>query len=369
MTLPIASAATTWRGATSWRAFLCGIVLFASADCVVFRTGLYARIAKPDSNAGWVVRRAVLEPELRPATQPSLVVLGDSTMSEGCIPELLRTELGVPAPFVRLAAVPGTTPRVWQFLLDAVPAPPGGWRLTVVGLATYDDDAPGEAMAERVLDLAFLGPTLTLRDAGDVAADFASAAARRDVWLQAACKSYAWRRDVRDLLASPSERREVVRRHLWWLHRDEPYAGIATSLAGARVEGREIVGLRPEDAAAIARFRAIVWPGDPIDNGAYRRKWLWRLRDKAVAAGSELVLLRVPTQMLPRAVPRPANTTVVDELARSPHVHVLDTALFAELERPEFTFDAVHLNRAGAERFTHILAAELRRRFAAQLQR
>ena len=363
MTAPIPTTATTWR------AVLCGIVLFASVDGVVFRTGLYARIAKPESNAGWFVRRTVLEPELRPATPPGLVVLGDSTMAEGCIPELLRTELGVPPPFVRLAAIPGTTPRVWPFLLDAVPAPPGGWRLTVVGLATYDDDAPGEALADRALDLAFLGPTLTLREAAGVAADFTSAAARRDVWLQAACKSYAWRRDVRDLLASPSERREVVRRHLWWLHRDEPYAGVATSLAGARVEGRAIVGLRPEDATAVARLRALVWPGDPIDNGAYRRKWLGRLRDRVVATGSELVLLRVPTQMLPRAVPRPVNTTVVDELARSPHVHVLDAALFAELERPEFTFDAVHLNRAGAERFTRILAGELRRRFGALLQR
>src|SRR5262245_11807674 len=117
---------------SSWKALACGALLFLGVDLAVFRWGPYAWLAKPDSGAGCVVQRTLLEPSLRPAVQqPSVLLLGDSTMNDACIPELLRAELGAPSPFVRPASIPGTTPRVWPFLFARVPAPPGGFRVAV----------------------------------------------------------------------------------------------------------------------------------------------------------------------------------------------------------------------------------------------
>ena len=285
-------------------------------------------------------------------------------MGEACIPELLaaglRGDAGQPAPEVRKASIPGTTPRVWPFLFAHLPAPPGGFAAVVVGLHDYHDDTPGGSLRENALDLAFLGPILGPGDAAEVA-DFTAAGSRRDAWLVGCSRIYAWRRDLQDLLLSPWSRYKAARRHYWWLESNQPYVGIDRSLAGVHVEDGRIVGLRPEDHGMEAALRSVVWPETTVDDSAYRRKWLGRLADLAAAAGTQLLFVRMPTQVLPRAVPRPVSSAVLDELAARPHVRVLDRDLFAELERPEFFYDHVHLNRAGAERFTQLLGAALRR--------
>jgi hypothetical protein len=345
---------------TTWKALAFGALLFAGVDLGVFRWGPYRWLAKPDSSAGWVVQRTLIEPTLRPVLpQPAIVVFGDSRMGEACIPELLQAALGEPTAGVRLASVPGTSPRVWPFLFERLPPPPGGYRVAVVGLADWDDDHAGPSFGERDLDLAFLGPLLDLRGAADVAADFTAAAARRDAWLCACCRVYAWRRDLQDLLLAPWSRIDAARRRYWFVAGDPRYGGVDRSLAGVRWEDGRVVGLRPEDQGAAAALRDIVQPGPPADDSAYRRKWLGRMADLAAAAGTTLVFVRMPTQVLPLAQARAPATAVLDELARRPHVRVLARDLCAELERPEFFFDALHLNRAGAERFTRLLAAAL----------
>src|SRR5262252_4267485 len=94
---------------TTWKALAFAALLFAGVDVGVFRCGPYPWIAKPDSSDGWVMRRTLLEPRLRPDKPgvPSIVLLGDSTMNGACIPEMLRAGLGDPAPGIRVAAIPG----------------------------------------------------------------------------------------------------------------------------------------------------------------------------------------------------------------------------------------------------------------------
>ena len=48
---------------------------------------------------------------------------------------------------------------------------------------------------------------------------------------------------------------------------------------------------------------------------------------------------------------------------------IREASFFAELERPEFFYDAVHLNIRGRARFTELLATELERRFGPRLGR
>jgi len=368
--LPAALADDPHTPPSTWRALLCGSLLFLAVDCGLFRSGLYGWLAKPDSSSGWVSKRTLFEPTIRPpTTQPSIVLLGDSTMGEGCSSEQLQELLGGPPLTVRDASIPGTPLRVWPFVFRELRPPPGGWTLVVAGLSSYDDDCWSERMSERAEDLAFLGPMLGFADARELAPTFVADRARRDVWLMLLCKTYAWRRDLADLLASPYERYLEVRHQYGRMSWGQPYQGRDGDLVGVAVEGNRIVGLRPENAHAEAQLRRTVWPGKPADNEGYRALWLGKLADRATAAGSELVFVRMPLQVLPRATPRVPNTKVLDELARRPHVHVLDHDLFAELERPEYFRDGLHQNRTGRGRFTQMLADALRRHFGKQLGR
>lgn len=360
----------SFQNATTWRAVLCGVLLFLLADVTVFRSWLYAWISKPESSVGWVARRTLFEPlrDLTP-TRPGIALLGDSTMSAGCSAERLQELLGGPPVTVRDGSIPGTPMRVWPFVLAELTPPRDGWTLVVIGLQDYDDDAQAERMGERVQDLAFLGPLMQFADATAVAADFTDRSARGDVWLATFCKTYAWRRDVQDLCASPWQRYQEVRRQFGRLRWGQPYEGENRDLVGVRVEGDRIVGLGPEDTSIEGNLRLAIWPPPGVDNSDYRRRWLNLLADHVTAAGAELVVVRMPMQALPRAIARVPNTKVIDELRQRSRVHVLDVDLFAELEQPDYFFDGLHLNRRGRERFTALLAAALRRQFPAVLGR
>ncbi|MBX3463269.1 MAG: hypothetical protein KF830_08860 [Planctomycetes bacterium] len=353
---------------TTVRALLCGMLLFAAVDLGLFRSGLYAWLAKPNSSLGWFTRHTRFEPLARPPVeQPSVLLLGDSTMGEAGDERALRSRLGGRGTFTN-AAVPGSTPRVWPYLFAQMPAPPGGWRYVVVGLRDFDDDGAGP-MGERRHDLSFLGPALGLADACVIAGEFRDAAARREVWLSALCKAHAWRRDLQDLLAAPYQRYLEVRRQFGWLRWGQPYAGRDGSMVGIGVEGDRVVGLRPDQHDALQQLTHLVWRRDVVDDSGHRRRWLGELVDRVTATGAQVVFVRMPSQLLPRAAARVPATAVLDELARRPGVHVLPFDAFAELERPECFFDALHVNRAARTRFTELLAEALRARFPADLGR
>ncbi|MEO6595939.1 MAG: hypothetical protein ABIP94_14400, partial [Planctomycetota bacterium] len=218
---------------TTWRALLCGLLLFALADVAVFRSGAYAWLAKPDSSAGWVVLRTRLEPALRPElAQPSILLLGDSSMLEAGNTNELRAHLGSPLVSAHNAGVPGSTPRVWPFLFSALEAPPGGYTLVVIGLREFDDDAEPEEFGKRAYDLSFLGPLLGATEMLSMVDEFAASNPRRDARLMALCQTWVWRRDLQDLCSAPWARYEDVRRQLGRLRWGQDYEGIEQSLAG-----------------------------------------------------------------------------------------------------------------------------------------
>jgi hypothetical protein len=241
--------------------------------------------------------------------------------------------------------------------------------LVVVGLRDYDDDGAGARGGESRGDLAFLATSLGLGWAATIAGEFTDDAARRDVWLTALCKTYAWRRDLQDLCAEPYQRYLDVRRQFGWLRWGTPYTGREGSMVGVAIDGERIVGLTAAQEEERDKLAHFVWRRGCADDSAYRRRWLGELANRVTATGAQLVLLRMPSQVLPRAAPRVPSTAVIDELAQRPGVHVLPFDTFAELERPDCFYDALHVNRGARGRFTELLAEQLRARFARELGR
>ena len=362
------------RPATTWRALLYALLLFVVGDVVVFRSGLYAWLAKPESSGGWLTKRTLMAPPpVAAGDVASVLLFGDSRIGEALDEHALREQLGAPPVAVVQASLPGSSPRVWAELFDRLPQPPGGFSLVVLGLPDYDDDSGSEDQQRRMQDLAYLGPGLEPTDALALAADLRCGTnphAVRDVWLATLLKSFAWRRDVQDLAADPYTRYREVRRQFGRLRWAAPYPGNPGSLAAVYVDGEEIRGL-PVNASDVDRtvLRHLVFHEHDVDNTAYRRRWLGELADRVRASGAELVVVRLPLQVLPRAKPRAPATAVVDELAQRPGVHVLPYELLAPAEAPEFFFDALHVNRDGRSLCTRQLAEQLRARFAGRLGR
>lgn len=364
---------TSPRPATTWRALLWALVLFVAGDLAVFRSGLYAYLAKPESSGGWVTKCTLLAPPpLGPNDVASVLLLGDSRIGEAIDEHTLRDLLGAPPVAVTQASLPGSSPRVWARLFDRLPQPEGGFSLVVLGLADYDDDSGHQDEQHRLQDLAFLGPALGVSEAAPLAAELAHPEhphAARDVWLAALLKSFAWRRDVQDLLADPYTRYREVRRQFGRMRWGGPREGNPASLAGVHVADGAIRGLPRDTEQERVLLRHLVFHEHGVDNTAYRRRWLGELADAVLASGAELVLVRMPMQVLPRATPRVPATAVVDELARRPGVHVLPYELLAAAEAPERFADALHVNRDGRSLCTRLLAEALRERFAARLGR
>jgi len=354
--------------ATTWRAVVTGLLLYLAVELAFFRTGLHAWIAKPASSAGWTARRCLYESMLRPLDErPSILLLGDSTMGDCCAPQLLQERIGTPDLVVRDAAIPGTGPMVWPFVVAAI-APPNRRTLVVVGVTSFYEDLSLEAPGGSAEDLAFLPLLAGIADAPDIAASMPAGALRHDAWLQLLSKTYAWRRDIRDLLVAPLERYQQVRDMFRQLRWGAPYAGRPGDLVGARVEAGRVV--LPFEAPQIAAQLQQVVFAPRISHPGHERLWFGRLASVTAALGGQLVVVRVPTQVLPRAdgaAGRPR--AIFGELAGRSQVHVLDPALFADLERPEYFYDALHMNRLGRQRFTERLADTLRQRFGAVLTR
>lgn len=363
------------RPATTWRALLYALLLFVVGDVVVFRSGLYAWLAKPDSSGGWLTKRTLMAPPpVAAGDVASVLLFGDSRIGEALDEHALREQLGAPPVAVVQASLPGSSPRVWAELFDRLPQPPGGFSLVVLGLPDYDDDSGSEDQQRRMQDLAYLGPGLGPANALELTADLrgdANPHATRDVWLATLLKSFAWRRDVQDFAADPYARYCEVRRQFGRLRWAAPYTGNPGSLAGVHVDGEAIRGLPATSANAqdLPTLRHLVFHEHDVDNTAYRRRWLGELADHVRASGAELVVVRLPLQVLPRSKPRVPATAVVDELAQRPGVHVLPYELLAPAEAPEFFFDALHVNRDGRSLCTRLLAEQLRARFAGRLGR
>lgn len=328
---------------TTLRALAFALVVFVAVDVAVFRSGLYAFVAKPDSNAGWMVRRTQLaEAPTVPEGGSSVLLLGDSRMGEGADERLLAERLTQRSVVAMHAAVPGSTPRVWPTLFAHVPAPRRGFDVVVVGLAAYDDDGEGEDFARRSLDLAFVGPWLGTGLARELARDLDAPdhpGALRDVWLATFVKGFAWRRDVQDLAADPWTRYRDVRLHLGRLRWGEPYRGVDRVVAS--------------DAVQV--------PERGVDNSAYRRRWLGELVRDVRATGADVLFVRMPRPFANERAESPVRPRVVDELVRLEGVHAVDEGALAELDEPSFFFDSLHLNRRGRERFTELLAGLVER--------
>ena len=356
---------------------LLGVLLFFLIDGAIFRSGWYFRRVAPLSSLG---QMAIAIDDIRhiPTGKHAVLVIGDSRAGEGfSMPTAQRAASAMDLPYVFYnAAVAGTTPRVWYYLLRQIDNP--GERLAAVAVmvTSYHDDEP-EDLAERPSDIAFVHPLLTLTDLTDFPGSFPSGATRLQAVEAILFKGLFYGADVRSFLANPAERiRSVAAWHRHGFEWIRNYPGRDPSLQGLGLDlttGKLTVpagapslqtDMLPSYAEELRRFH-----GRPPDNAgaaAYRREWLGRIAALCRQANVRLFVYRIPRGPLHDLVDADdAPTGVLADMAQAGSLELLPARLFDDLERPEFFFDRLHMDSAGRALFSDRLARAIMLRLQA----
>ena len=326
----------------------------------------------PESGLGRTlsVTRTVLEAG---RGQPLVLVFGDSRMGEGFSPNLATTEakqLGEPYVFAN-SAVPGTTPRVWYYLLrhyrDA------GLRPTAIVLmtTTFRDESEG-ADPNRISDVSFVHPWLGVRDLLDFPFTFSVQDDRQEAAESILLRGRSFQNDLQDFILHPQKRIDSV--VVWREHGSEMLAGYPgrdSSLADLHLDLNDgalssSTGKTDFPAPLVAYAQRLSQThGAPPEDEQAREYWaLWygAIAQLSEEMGAKLLILRIARGPFHSLVgPGPEPDGVLAELASAGKIALIPQTAFAPLERPEFFFDQLHMNRKGRETFSPMLANEVLR--------
>jgi len=351
--------------------FLLRLVVIVAAiligwDALLFRSGLYYRWLEPQSTAGTTRAAIRVANESYAPDRRNVLVLGNSQIGEGFSQELADTATAGSGLHFINAAIPGTDPRVWYYLLRQLD-PQAQRFAAVVVPAPYDASTQLSARANYPLDIAYLTPLLRLGDLADLPTSFddpnLAARARRAILFPA----QPLRDDITALLAAPVDRIQHLRS---WRKHYLPsflrYPGHAEALPDLVLDPKTLQPVNwGDDEAALkprlsAYFNALAAapPTAAVraSNERYSREWLTRIAAPYAAHGIPVVLITVPRGPWHAQIQPPQPGGVVAELIAAGTLSALPGDSFVELEQPRYFFDSLHMNRVGRERFSPLLA-------------
>ncbi len=143
------------------------------------------------------------------------------------------------------------------------------------------------------------------------------------------------------------------------------FRGPEESLAGLQIDWEHKTahfpaGLSPAQQQSFAAY----WFRPYLNDGrqtAYLRLWYGRIIERYRGSGTRLIFFRLPRAPNPPPDGTPKADSAVRQAAREPGVIVLEEHTFDSLERPELFADALHLNAEGLQRFSEMVAREVRK--------
>jgi hypothetical protein len=345
------------RPAVVWT--LSTLLAFLLVEGLIFRTGWYNRWLEPNSSAGLVEGYLGWLAQRTGGSAAEVIVLGDSRVAHGLSAGAASAAAGNSLYFWNLG-IAGTLPRDWYYMLRD--ADPGRQRFAAIVLALdqYSDEDYDDVYADRIIDLNFVIARLRFSDCWEFASSMKSRENRAHALMGCLLKGIALRRDLRVLLATWPARRE--RANAWREHGLDgvsAFAGIDRDLRGLTADwDRHTITFPPGlDAATRASIQATVmphWPPHTGETTRYRQRWLPRIFDLYRNSPTRVVLLQLPRAPLPKPESTTPPVFLRSALPRA-GVVALPPATFGDLERPEFFFDGLHLNRAGRAIFSERL--------------
>ncbi|MFT3789722.1 MAG: hypothetical protein QM741_01320 [Rudaea sp.] len=337
-------------------------------DAVVFRSGWYAPWMEMDSTAGATVSNVLA---IRHYTDPSrrnVLVLGDSRVAEGLSAPTADAALGNGDLHFVNAAIPGTSPRVWNYLLRKIDRAVN--RYAAIVLMVDYGPTWGGSFADSPLDTSHLTPLLRLTDFFDYPASFHDADERERARRAILLPLQAIRLDVLDFVAQPTKRLDEIHdTRPIWIDVLNKYEGHKEALPDLPIDaatgmpndwGTDAATLKPKLESYFSDLRTPVDPATIEANIDYEREWVGRIAARYRAHGIPVIVFNIPRGPWHGSlVAPPQPNRALLELARAGSIDLLPGDAFVQFEKPQFFFDTLHMNHAGREAFSALLARKI----------
>jgi hypothetical protein len=342
------------------RNLLLGIAAFVCLDGLVFHTGLYTSILAPDSYAGRLAVITQAEKQRRASGLKEVLVLGDSRMAEG-FSTTVADELGAAAglKFVNLAE-PASSVNTWYYMLREVD--PAARRYSAIIVPYGIGYEPSTADPLRI---SMAAPLLRYGDCFDFASGFQRWSGRFRAFTTCILRGLAYQSDVADLLAHPIARIKSVQQEPNRMKSRSAYKGRDYDLVGTTYDSRTgQVTFAPQltEAQRQAIRKSLVRPSQSEMQYSMelQRKWIPRILNRYSKSPTAIVLTPVPRgpfrELTGFSI---AYHTFFPHLVTQRSLLPVPEQTFDFLEKPEYYFDAYHLNAKGRARFTETLVTEV----------
>ena len=341
------------------RNLLLGIAAFICVDGAIFHSGLYVSILSPSSYAGRIERITLAEKKRPPSGLKEVLVLGDSRIAEG-FSAPLASELGSPAglKFVSLAE-PAASANTWYYMVREVDPTKQRYSAIIVpyGLGYEPNNADP-------LRISMTAPLLRYEDSFHFASGFQRWSGRFRAFIAGILRGSAYQDDVVDLLAHPIARimnvRQADRTHSRSEYKGRDYDLVGTSYDAST--GQVTFAPKLTEAQRAAFRKSLIQPSqsDTEYSLKLQRDWIPRIINRYADSPTAIVLTPLPRGPFlelggfSKGYESVLPASVIDRTRFSLPGHT-----FQFLEKPEFYFDAFHLNAKGRQKFTETLVAEL----------
>ncbi len=311
------------------------IAAFVFLDGVIFHSGLYVSILAPSSYAGRIAEITQAERDRAPSGLKEALVLGDSRIAEGFSTDLAN-ELGSTGglKFVSLAE-PAASANTWYYMVREVD--PTTRRYSAIVIPYGVGYEPNSADPLRI---SMTAPLLGYGDCFRFASGFQRWSGRFRAFTACILRGSAYQDDVVDLFEHPIAR-------IRSLHSTTGHVTFAEKLT---------------EAQRLAFRKSLIQPSqsDVEYSLKLQREWIPRIINRYSKSPTSIVLTPVPrgpfvelsgfsrgyVSVLPSSVIQRTTFSVPEQT-------------FDFLEKPEYYFDAFHLNAKGRQRFTEALVSQL----------
>jgi len=337
-----------------------GIAAFICVDGAIFHSGMYVSILAPNSYAGRVAKITQIEKQRAPSGLKEVLVLGDSRIAEG-FSATLANELGSPVglKFVSLAE-PAASANTWYYMVRAVD--PIARRYFAIVIPYGIGYEPNSADPLRI---SMAAPLLQYGDCFYFAAGFQRWSGRFRAFIACILRGSAYQDDVVDLLAHPVARIKSIQQWARSMNSRTVYKGRDYDLVGTSYDaatGRVTFAPKLTESQRQAFRKSLIQPSQSDTDYSLKlqRDWIPRIINFYSNSPTAIVLMPVPRGPfieLPgfsKGSDSVLTKSVIQRTSFSLPEHTFDF-----LEKPEYYFDAFHLNAKGRQRFTEALTSEL----------
>ena len=341
------------------------LVFFAVFEAVIFHTRIYPSILEPESTAGAMETQLSNEIKRPKPDRNQVLAVGHSRMA--LLPRVANSMQ--PSTGYRFASVGigGSTPRCWYYELRELD--PTARRYAAIIIPTDDFNEPDsyDNLGNRELDIRYLIARLKLSDLADFPWSFDDSKLKWVAVGDILFKGYVYKRDFLDFLSHAKARIAKVRQSdqysAGWFY---DYGGPDHSLAGLQIDWQHNVAHFPDSFTPQQRklIEDVLFQPRPPDADQltrYLRRWYGRIIEHYRGSGTKLIFLRVPRAPMPPPEQPPKLNSAIRQITSEPDVIVLDEHFFDPLERTDLFADPMHLTAEGMNRFSRMLATEVRR--------